>query len=266
MGRGGVNPLGEVVGQLVGDQLRTSPVVDEVRRKFHAWRDPRAKALRARRRAVRATTAWGGLTALSGGGAGLDFATHPGLLGYGLAGFGALTAIVTVNAGRRTRRLYKEPLPDPAPEPVRLPPQSSAAHEPMRRLVVTEQTLHELLGELRAPQGAIPPVPGGTLESASTAAGVAAEQLRGLAGQLQAVERSRAAAAPTDRAAFDEPIGTLRERLVAGVDEYGRLVAAAARTVAACAGHAHSEAVTEATDELSGLADALHDLSGRSAG
>lgn len=265
MARADNTPLGDTVGRLVGDQLRAGSVVDEVRRKVHAWRDPRAKALRARKRAVRTTTTWGGLTALSGGGAALDFATHPGLLGYGLAGFGALTLMVTVNAGRRTRRLYKVPLPEPAREPIRLPSEASAAHEPMRRLAVAEQTLHELLGELRDPQGAIPQVPGSTLESTSDAARTATEQLRGLAGQIQAVERSRSAVSADDRTAFDQPIETLRERLVTGVDEYGRLVAAAARTVAACADHSRSHAVGEATDELSGLADALHELSGRSA-
>ncbi|WP_020498365.1 phage shock envelope stress response protein PspM [Sciscionella marina] len=256
------NPFGELVSQVVGDQVRASPVVDEVRRRFNAWRDPRAKALRARKRAVRATTTWGGLTAVSGGGAALEFAyVNDGAFAYGLAGFGALTLIATLSSGMRTRRLYKVPLPEPARERQALPPNSSRAHEPMRRLDAAEQTLHELLGELRTPSGAVPVVPGGSLDSAAGAAATAAENLRGLAARLQAIERSRAATAPADRAALNEPIDTLAGQLHEGVDEYGKLVAAAARAVAASASRPSSTAVTEATDELSGLASALQELS-----
>lgn len=256
------NPFGELVSQFVGEQVRANPVVDEARRRFNAWRDPRAKALRARKRAVRSTTTWGGLTAISGGGAALEFAyVNDGALAYGLTGFGALALIATVSAGRRTRKLYKQPLPEAKRERPMLPPEHSAAREPMRRLDAAEQTLDELLAELRRPSGAVPVVAREPLDSAASAANTAAGNLRGLASQIQAIERSKMAAGKADRAALDESVETLRGRLEDGVEEYGKLVAAAARTVAAGASQPASTAVTEATDELSGLASALQELS-----
>lgn len=248
-------------GQLLSGQL-SHPVVDEVRRKVNAWRDPRARALRARRRAVRSTTTWGGVTALSGGGAALEFASaHPGVLGYGLCVFGAATLAGTLSAARRARVLYRTPLPAPARARVPVPPPGSAAHEPMRRLRAAEDTLDELLEQLRHPAGAVPAVPPDSVRATEHAAAEAGEHLHGLARRLRAVERGREAAAPTDRPGLDDSVDTLRGRLETGVDEYSRLVAAAARAVAASAAQPSSRAVTEATDELTGLASALTELS-----
>lgn len=261
------NPLGAAVGQIVGAQLRAQPVVDEVRRKYQAWRDPRARALRARKRSVRATSAWSGVTVLGGGGAAVDFATaaSPGLTAYAFAAFGVLTGIAAVSSGVQTRRLYKKPLPRPARVRLSLPPQGSAAREPMRRLDVAEQTVDELLAQLRRPVHGTTTVPASAVESAADAADEASANLRDLAAQLQAVERSRSVVSAAEREALRQPIADLGARLDEGVTEFGKLAAAAGRVVAAGATKAEipasSNALTEATEELSGLAYGLRELS-----
>jgi hypothetical protein len=269
------NPLGSAVGQIVGAQLRAQPVVDEVRRKYQAWRDPRARALRARKRSVRATTAWSGVTVLGGGGAAVDFATaaSPGLTAYAFAAFGVLTGVAAVSSGVQTRKLYKMPLPRAARVRLSLPPQGSAAREPMRRLDVAEQTVDELLAQLRRPVHGSTTVPAESIESAADAADEASTNLRTLAAQLQAVERSRSVAPAAERDELRQPIVELEARLAEGVTEYGKLAVAAGRAVAAGATRPEvtassqvatggaSNALAEATEELSGLAYGLRELS-----
>jgi hypothetical protein len=62
---------------------------------------------------------------------------------------------------------------------------------------------------------------------------------------------------------LDSAIAGLREQLEDGVEEYGALVAAAGRTVAATdSGMPEAkDALTDATDRLAGLASALRELS-----
>jgi hypothetical protein len=238
------------------------PAVSELRERVAGWRDPRARALRKRRRAAKITTAWGGLTAVVAGLDAGEFATavHPGLGAYITAGACVLLAGVTTNSGMQTYRLYREPLPPSPPRKQALPPATSVARAPVERLSVCERSLFDVLGQLTSMQAALPR---NSVDAARGAAEEAAARLRGLASRVQAVERARAAAPSNERASLDAAVHELGGHLDAGVEDYGRLVAAAGRTVAAGSGNGDRQsrhAVVEATDRLQGLAAALKDL------
>jgi hypothetical protein len=238
------------------------PAVTELRERVAGWRDPRARALRRRRRAARVTTAWGGLTAVV---AGVDvgefaIAAHPGLGAYVTAGACVLLAGVTTNSGMQAYRLYREPLPPSPPRKLQLPPATSVARAPMERLAVGERSLFDVLGQLTSLQDSLPR---NSVDAARGAGEEAAGRLRGLASRVQAVERARAAAPPNERASLDAAVQDLGAHLDAGVQDYGRLVAAAGRAVAAGSGNVDRQsghAVTDAIDRLQGLAAALKDL------
>lgn len=236
------------------------PGVAEIRSKWVAWNDPAAKLRRRRARTSRALTLWIVLTLLCGlyAVAGYLGVLNPvggieGALG-GIAAtvvFGALG----VRAGLRLRQLNRTELPASA-APAPLPPSGSASHEPMRRLVESEESLEDLLARLAET------VSTDSVADARSTAAEAAAALRGLAARMQAIERARGSAPAGERAALDAAIETLAEQLDDGLDEYGSLVASAGRAVAASAGGARppSEALTDATDRLAGLAIALREL------
>ncbi len=191
-----------------------------------------------------------------------EFATaaHPGLGAFITAGACALLAAVTANSGVQTYRLYQQPLPPSPPRKTQLPPSGSLAREPMERLTFAERSLFDVLDQLTSLQSALPR---NSVDGARGAADEAAVRLRGLAGRVQAVERARAAAPPNERGSLDAAAHELGGRLDAGVGDYGRLVAAAGRAVAAGSGTGDREsrqAVVDATDRLAGVAAALRDL------
>jgi hypothetical protein len=243
----------------LGSGLR-HPAVTELRERVSGWRDPRARALRKRRRSTRFTTAWGGLTVVLAGADVGEFAFDPGVGAYVTAGVCVLLAAVTANSGLQTYKLYRVPLPLSPPRKVQLPPSGSAARAPMERLVGAERSLFDVFGQLA---GSTASLPRNSVEAARGAADEAASRLRGLAARVQTVERARSAAPPNERASLDSAVQDLRSRLDAGVDDYGRLVAAAGRAVAADTGDGDRQvknALVDATDRLQGLAAALKDL------
>jgi predicted component of type VI protein secretion system len=249
------------LGQLVTQQLR-GPVAEQVRRKVAEWRDPRARLLRRRRRAMRATGAWATVTAALAGGCGLEIAVaHSPVAAVVLGGFAAGAGVVGVRSGTRTYRLHRMPLPEPPRPPAALPPRESAAREPMERLAAAEATLEELLRQLSRPIGGVLQVPAESVVQARATAAEGAAALREAAEQLRAVERAREHAPPLERGPLLDGIRRLRGQLDEGVDGYGGLVAAAARALAASSQAMPRRALADATDHLAGLAVALRELS-----
>lgn len=247
------------------------PVVAEIRDKWDRWNDPAAKLRRKRRRTSRALTVWSVLTLLSVLWAVVGYAGLGGAEGIqgafsGLAAtliFGALG----VRSGIRLHRLSRTPLPERhSAAPTALPPSGSAAREPMERLRRGEESLGELLAQLESPHGTSGATPEMSVDDARATAAEAASALRALAARVESIERARRSAPEDERAGLDSAVASLRTQLDEGLDEYGTLVAAAGRAVAASSAGVQParEALTDATDRLAGLASALRELSGDS--
>ncbi|HEY2724853.1 MAG TPA: hypothetical protein VGI84_09220 [Pseudonocardiaceae bacterium] len=252
----------------------------QARRAVASVRDPRAKALRRRRRARRALALRSGValvagtvTAVIGTSSGLELSE---------VGAGAVTVLAAVGAGVagvRCIRLWRSPLPaaHPPPSPP-LPPPGSAAREPLARLAVAEAGLADVLAVLSRPRHGVPLVAAETIESTRAAAAEAGSSLRGTAEAIRAVERAAAlqpaAAEPPEppeqtdqtdqtdqRAGLLDAVAALRRQLDEGVDEICALVAAAGAVVSAAGPHHRPAALAEATDRLTGLAVGLRELS-----
>ncbi|HVK22346.1 MAG TPA: hypothetical protein VM677_13395 [Actinokineospora sp.] len=245
------------LGELAAQQLR-GPYADQIRGKIAEWRDPRAKVLRQRRRAQRKTRLWTVTSVTTGGGAVVveTAVADPGAGGGVLIVAAVVSTFMAVTAGLASRRLHKEPLPDPIRVPKPLPARGSAAREPMRRLDEAEDALHELLTQLS--RGAM--VPADSVTQARTTGDEAATALRRLAAQLHAVERARDNAPVGERQALSAGIERLRYQLDEGLDGYGRLVAAAGHALAASSPSGPRTELADATDHLAALAYALRDL------
>lgn len=224
------------------------------------WTDPRERALR-RIRAARATG-----VGLGAGAATLGMTTGamvvseaPELLVASGAGLTALVAVPAVAAVLRLRSLRRRPLPAGRAVAAPLPARGAAARRPMEDLRTCEASLHELLG-LLADDPSVPPA---EVDQARTAAHAAAIALRTEAAELGALERARDSSA----AAVGEltPVISARvERLEGGVRDYGALVAATGRAVAAASGGVARDAAaaTEALDRMDALSAALTELAG----
>ncbi len=251
------NELIKMGGELVAEHLR-GQYAEQVR-KLAARRDPRAKALRRRRRAVRTTKTWTGAGVTTGAGAVVvDLAVAaPGASLPILIGTAVVSGLAAVSSGVRAWRLHREALPEPPPAPVVLPARGSEAREPMRRLGEAEDALAELLTQLS--RGAL--VPPDTVAEARETGAEAAGALRAVAAQLQAVERAREHAPPMDHGHLTDGVRRLRGQLVEGLDGYGALVAAAGRALAESSAAAPRRDMTDAVDRLAALALALRDLS-----
>ncbi|KAA2258628.1 hypothetical protein F0L68_22555 [Solihabitans fulvus] len=250
------------LAELVGQQVR-GLVSEQLRQKVSDWRSPRAKLLRRRRRAVRATATWGTIGGVTGAGATvLEVAGGQATFAVvGLFTVAGVTGLATVRAAIRSYRLHKTPLPEVPPAPVLLPPAGSLAREPMQRLAEAEDALGELLRQLESP--AMTSVPADSVTQARATGAEAAGALRAVAGQLQAVERARDTAPPLQRGPLVDGVRRLRAQLDEGVDGYGGLVAAAGRAVVESRVSDPKRLLTDATDHLAGLASALRDLSPR---
>lgn len=253
-------------GEAALRELR-GPVFGQVRRKLAQWRDPRARLLRKRKRARQNATAGAVSTGGLGAGAYVSFAPHqfgipvaPGMLetsldvaAFGLGGVAVAAAFGSFAEWRRYRRLLKTPLPEPAPEPVELPPSGSRAREPMRLLRDAEQSMHQALTQLT--------VDGfGEADDARATANRAATALREVASRLQAVEAALPHVPATEQEELRADATRLRDELDEGIEGYRYLVAAAGRAVAASGAPEQRHAVQDATDRLAGLATALHEL------
>ncbi|MGQ0841102.1 phage shock envelope stress response protein PspM [Actinokineospora sp.] len=245
------------LGELVGQHLR-GPYADQVRGKLAEWCDPRAKALRQRRRAVRRTRLWTAAGVTTGGGA-VVLETASTDFGAGVTGLvvaAGVAGVMTVVTGVRAWRLHRVPLPAAAHVPAALPARGSAAREPMARLAQAEDTLRELLAQLG--RGAL--VPSDSIEHSRRTGADAAGALREVAAQLGAVERARDHAPAADRGHLADGVRRLRGQLDEGVEGYCGLVAAAGRVLAASSPAGPRHDLVDATDHLAGLALALRDL------
>ncbi|MEU5692493.1 hypothetical protein [Actinosynnema sp. NPDC020468] len=250
------------ISRLVGGQLQDQ-LADQVKRRFAAWNDPRAKLDRRYRRSSRVLTFWlivlallavvGTLTLLG------VLPTAAGVVAaLGFAG----TGVLAVRTGARMRALgaQRERLAVTAP-PVRapLPARSSAARLPMERLDEAEDTLRELLRQLDSAH--LTSVPGESVAQARATGDEASLALRAVSHQLQAVERARDTAPPLDRGPLVEGVRRLRAQLDEGVNGYCALVAAAGRVLAESTAAHPRQVLVDATDHLAGLASGLREIS-----
>jgi hypothetical protein len=286
-GRGGASTRGQTVPGVVRDLLsqsgieverlerarQTSDTVREVgEHALHAvrkWADPRERELRRRRRIRRRTLRLGaasGITAL--GTAGLVILSAPIWAVVVVAGGAAALVTGAAVSTRRYLELRRNPLPDGAFVPTKLPPVRSAARAPITRLVRAERALHAL-GTQIARHGRLP---ADDLADTLETAGSGATALHALAADVTAMEQAIGLVAQSNSA----PELTTRVRIVvarldSGVAEYELLVAAAGRILAA----PHSPAVPDtlgwaltdlrdAADRLDGWAQALSELADQS--
>lgn len=237
----------------------------QARRALAAVRDPRARALRRRRRARRSvvlrsgiTLAAGTITAMIGSTSALEISE---------VAAGSVTALLAVGAGAagvRLVRLHRSPLPPPPQEPpAALPPPRSAAREPMARLSRAEAGLHDLFAVLERERRGVAVVDPATIEATRSALAEATGELRGTAEALQAVERAAQAAGAAQRPGLLAASDALRGRLDEGVDEVCGLVSAAGAVVSAAASEHRPDALADATDRLTGLAEGLREVSHR---
>ncbi|MGQ0775022.1 MAG: phage shock envelope stress response protein PspM [Pseudonocardiales bacterium] len=252
-------PLAAELMELVGQQAR---------RVVAAVRDPRAKALRRRRRARRAIVLRSGVALVAGTVTAVIGSSAAVELSEVAAGSVATAAALGAGlAGARLVRLYRSPLPPPQETPA-LPPLDSAAREPMVRLAAAEASLAELLAVLERPRHGIAAVPPEALGSTRVALAEASAQLRGTAEALRAVERAAASDSVADpagmtigrRTGLADAVAALRRQLDEGVDEVCGLVTAAGAVVTAADRENRPAALTDATDRLIGLAAGLREL------
>ena len=232
-----------------------------------AWADPRERELRRRRRARRRSLRWSaasGITAL--GAAGLAVVSAPAwaviVLGSGAAAMVTGAAVST----RNYLQLRRNPLPQAAFVPRRLPPVRSAARGPIARLVRAEAALHALSG--RISQGDRMPAED-LADTVETAASCAAA-LHALAADIAAMEKTAEVVGEGDSIPGLDLSGQVRvviARLDSGVIEYEALVAAAGRILAVPESAAVlSETdwallnLRESADRLDGWAQALTEL------
>ncbi|MFI9009669.1 hypothetical protein ACIGNX_20805 [Actinosynnema sp. NPDC053489] len=248
------------IAQVIGGQLQ-GQLADQVKRRYAAWNDPRAKLDRRYRRSSRVLTFWLIVLALltTVGTLAIVGVIGPGV-GVGAALGFAGTAVLAVRTNlkmrdinARRRQLESAPVREP------LPARSSAARLPVERLEDAEDTLRELLRQLDS--AALTSVPADSVEQARATGAEASSAIRAVSRQLQAVERARDTAPPLDRAPLVEGVRRLRAQLDEGVDGYCGLVAAAGRVLAESTASHPRQVLVEATDHLAGLASALRELS-----
>jgi len=195
--------------------------------RFAAWSDPRARALRRRRWALRlgvlcAGTAgfWLAVTAL------LATWTVPFwvLLITGVcAGVSAFPATLLLVYYRWLRA---EPLPPSRRGGRRLPPRGSAARAPMAVLAAGERGLGSLLGVIERARL----LPDEELHELAATADRSAATIAGTAAEVVAMERAMRAA-PRSRRHLEPTVVALTAQLQQGVRQYHDLVDAAARLV-----------------------------------
>ncbi|WP_153504899.1 phage shock envelope stress response protein PspM [Cumulibacter manganitolerans] len=134
---------------------------------------------------------------------------------------------------------------------VPLPPQTSRAYEPTRRLIAQKAALAELLPDVEEIAPELGPL---AVESERT--------LSGYAGRIVKLERAQAAAGGSG--ALDGPLTRAVEQYVDGVEAHQKLVEAAATVLAELASphvpHAAYDSITEAADRLQGLAEGLRQV------
>lgn len=243
---------------------------ESVAQKIDAVRDPRARKLRQRRRALRwglvfaaGCLFWTGLTAL--------LASWPtpiwGLLITGVIAAGA--AFPATLLLLRYRRLRSLPLPAQQPGTTRrLPPVGSAARSAMWALGASERGLFSLLAVLERGQL----LPAGEIGELTAVANRTAATMAATAAQVVSMEQA-VQLSPESQAYLVPTINAFTAQLSAGVRQYNEMVTAAAQLVATAntvapnspmSQQQYREELVSATDRLLGWAQAFDEL-GRAA-
>ncbi|MHA4849474.1 phage shock envelope stress response protein PspM [Rhodococcus sp. MSC1_016] len=251
-----------VVSGLVGVQGALRDAGESVVEAAQRWRDPRERLLRKKRRARRWAQRYGIVSGSSAtGAAGLALAAAPEW-SMVMAGGGAVVfAVPAVMALNRYRKLDAVVPPPGRPDRRSLPSPSSAAREPMERLVHSERALHGILGVLGRSASISPDDIEDTHRTARSAAAALHAVAVDIAEMESAAVGSRAAAPSLHRA-----IATAAAQLDDGVDQFEELVAAAAEVTVPGASGAVGGLATEraelvsATEKLAGLAAALGEI------
>ena len=200
-------------------------------------RDPAEVAYRRRRAAVRRTNIWGaGVAVAAAGGA----AVTVGVVQDGLTASTAFTLVLllamliwcttglvraVVELRARSRVVALIPPPQPARRPVAGPIRAEIA-----RLDAFSDGLRQLVSMLPA-DGDVPSV--SIRREVVGAADTAEQLLRQQAQEYTGIRRTAAGAPPDAVPALTRTGDALAQRITTGVEEYGRLVAAATATVAA---------------------------------
>lgn len=240
-----------------------SEYADVAAQRLGAAADPRARLLRKRRWALRfglfftvATGFWVFVTGL------LAAWSTPvwALLITGLIAVGA--AVPATLWLLRYRWLRGEPLPPQRQVSGRLlPPLGSVARPAMSALGASERGLHSLLGVID--RGRM--LPPDEVRELTAAAGRSAATMTATAAEVAAMERA-AGENPDSRSYLAPTINALTAQLNSGVRQYNEMVTAAAHLVSSVntgsgmSPQRYRAELTEATDRLSGWAQAFEEL------
>lgn len=255
----GVGP--EELAQRLPDTLRG--VGEQALVAVRKWADPRERELRkrrrARRRSLRLGTA-GGLT--TAGTVGLVLISAPAWAVIVVGGGAVALVTGTAVTAKKYLQLRKEPLPQAAFTPRKLPPLRSAARASIARLVRAERALHGLGAQI-ARSGRLPVEDlSDTLETASSGAAA----LHALAADVVAMEQAAGVLGPQN-SPLTEHVRAVSVRLDGGVVEFEGMVAAAARVLAVPESAAVADDLgwamvnlRDAADRLDGWAQALTEL------
>ncbi|MFE6858623.1 hypothetical protein [Nocardia sp. NPDC057668] len=255
----GVEP--EELAQRLPDTLRG--VGEQALVAVRKWADPRERELRRRRRSRRRSFRLGTASGLTTAGTvGLVLISAPAwaviVVGGGAVALVTGAAVTT----RRYLQLRKEPLPQAAFVPRKLPPARSAARASIARLVRAERALHGLIGQIAKSQRLLADDLTDTVDTA--ASGAAA--LHALAADVVAMENAAGALGPRN-SPLGEHITAVSVRLDGGVLEFEGMVAAAARVLAVPESAPLADDLgwatlhlRDAADRLDGWAQALTEL------
>lgn len=240
---------------------------DALADRLNAVADPRAKALRKRRWALRG----GVFFALSA----LFWVLVTALLAAWSTPFWVLLITGLIAAGAaflatlvmlRFRWLKSEPLPPPRSRATRRPPPwGSAARAPMVALATSERGFFSLLGVMERGR-MLPPA---ELRELSAVAQQTAATMAATANEVVSMERA-VTSAPQSRVHLEPTIVAFTRQLEHGVRQYNDMVTAAAHLVSAAnsgelsssplSQRRHREELTSATDRLVGWAQAFDEL------
>ncbi|MEZ0354246.1 hypothetical protein [Mycobacterium sp. pR1184] len=237
-----------------------------VAQKISAAADPRARLLRRRRRALRwawiftiGSVFWGLVTAV------LAWWGWFVLLLQVTGGIAVLETIPATLLFFRYHWLKAEPLPASRPANARrLPPPGSAARPAMYALGASERGFFSLLGVIE--RGAM--LPSDEISDLTAAANRTSAAMASTAAEVVSMERA-AHNSESSRAYLVPSINAFTAQLGAGVRQYNEMVTAAAQLVSSANGDGLADAhqryraeLAEATDRLTGWAQAFDELGG----
>jgi hypothetical protein len=235
--------------------------------KISAASDPRARLLRRRRRALRwawifalGSVFWGAVTAV------LAAWGWFALLLQITGGIAVVEVIPATLLFFRYHWLKSEPLPASRPAGARrLPPPGSAARPAMYALGASERGFFSLLGVIE--RGAM--LPATEISDLTAAANKTSAAMVATAAEVVSMERA-AHNSESSRSYLVPTINAFTAQLSAGVRQYNEMVTAAAQLVSSANGDAGLAAahqryraeLVEATDRLTGWAEAFDELGG----